>query len=88
MIRLFLANRESFIESAQRLYHLLGASRDPLLVGGKEVFWLTFTSPHRTSYHNPKKYVCFEYITFFISEKTSDEINKNEKNSEKLKMIV
>ena len=34
----------------------------------------------RTSCHNPKKYVCFKYITFFISEKTSDEINKNEKN--------
>ena len=40
----------------------------------------TTPSPYRTSCHNPKKYVCFEYITFFISEKTSDEINKNEKN--------
>ena len=43
------------------------------------MFCITFTSPHRTSNHNPKKYVCFKYISFFISEKTSDEINKNEK---------
>ena len=47
-------------------------------VGGKGESWVTFTSPHRTSYHNPKKYVCFEYITFFISEKTSDGMEKNE----------
>ena len=43
------------------------------------MFWVTFTSPHRTSNHNAKKYVCFKYISFFISEKTSNEINKNEK---------
>ena len=51
-----------------------------MVVGGKRESCTTFTSPHRTSNHNPKKYVCFKYISFFISEKTSDEINKNEKN--------
>ena len=57
----------SFLKSISKSSHILQGFSFNFTVGvGRNwLSWTTFTSPHRTSYHNPKKYVCLEYITFF-----------------------